>query len=567
MNSETEMRTFTADDHPGENQLLLALERELPPEVMAEVEQHLGECWSCRARSEEMRRGILVFVEYRENRYLPTLAGPPNEFRNFSGELRKVVAEGDSPGVTKRLREALSVLLALPTSFRWSAAVAVVTAVVLLWTQVLFNPALVSANELLTRAIAAQNPSAPQNGTEGKRKSVHQKVQIREGARTVIRDFTWTVGAPMDQTRWEVDDGLEKWNSPLTADGFAEWRNSLTAKSDSVTRSRQMLTLATTPRTGLIKKAAIVVRAADFHPLEQHILFTNERTLDFHELSFEIEDEVPPVIQQSSQQGPSPNLKSSNRTVRNLDEVELAVRYKLFSEKLDLGEDLQIKQTANEVMVAGVASSKERADAIAALLSRVDGVRVKVTFPQVTNLSSALLDSSSGPSKSSQIAPAAPLAEALLTKEFPSSNERAYFVNAWLAASDKALSHAWAMRRLVERYKEKEEGRLSRESLDKLRDMLRTHVGAVGQANADIDSLLKLLPKSSDPAPMSATDPRTGITLLFRKVQEQDSLVARLVAGTSSGGDDLATASQKFLNAHHAIRALTVSIRDLLEGQ
>lgn len=566
MNSEPGVRTFAADGHPDENQLLLALERELSPEMIAEIEQHLGECWSCRARSEEMRRGILAFVEYRENRYLPSLAGPPNEFRNFSGELRKVVAEGDSPGVTKRLREALSVLLALPTSVRWSAAVAVVTAVVLFWTQVLFNPALVSANELLTRAMAAQNPSAPQNGAEGKRKSVHQKVQIRDGARTVIRDFIWTVGAPMHQTRWEVDDGLEEWNSPLTADGFAEWRNSLTAKSDSVTRSRQMLTLTTTPQTGRIKKASIVVRAADFHPLEQHILFTNERTLDFHELSFEIEDEVPPVTQQSSQQGSSPNLKPS-RIVRNLDEVELAVRYKLFSEKLDLGEDLQIKQTANEVMVAGVASSKERAEAIAALLSRVDGVRVKVTFPQATNLSSALLDSSSGPSKRSPVEPAAPLAEALLAKEFPSSNERAYFVNAWLAASDKALSHAWAMRRLVERYKEKEEGHLGRESLDKLRDMLRTHVGAVGQANADIDSLLKLLLKSSDPAPVSATDPRTGIMLLFRKVQEQDSLVAKLVAGTSTGGDDLATASQKFLNAHQAIRTLTVTIRDLLEGQ
>lgn len=564
MNSELEVTALNGDGHPDENQILLALEHELPPEGLREIERHLGQCWNCRARSEEMHRGILAFVEYRENRYLPSLDGPPNEFRNFRGELRKVIAEVNSPGLTVRIRQAVAALLSLPASIRWSAAVALVTAFALFWTQVLFNPAVVSANELLARAIAAQNPNASANGLGAKRKMVHQKVQIRDGVRTVVRNFKWAVGAPTHQTPWEVNHDLEKWDSPLTAEGFSEWRNSLAAKNDAVTRSQQLLMLTTTPQTGPVQKASIVVRATDFHPLEQHILFTNEQTLDLLELAFEIEDEVPVVGQHSVKQESSQDLGTSNKTRRNLDDLELAVRYKLFSEKLDLGEDLQVKQTGKEVTVAGIASSKERANAIVALLSGTDGVRVKVTFPRAADTSSLPSDSSAASFKGS---PIAPLAEALLAKEFPSSNERAYFVNAWLAASDKALSHAWAMRRLVERYKEKEEGRLSRESLDKLRDMLRTHVGAVGQANADIDSLLKLLPRASDPAPVSATDPRTGIMLLFRKVQEQDSLVAKLVAGTSTGGDDLATASQKFLNAHHAIRTLTVTIRDLLEGE
>lgn len=564
MNSETEVRTFGANGHPDENQLLLALERELPPEGIAEIERHLGACWSCRARSEEMRRGVLAFVEYRENRYLPSLAGPPNEFRNFPGELRKVIAEGDSPGVTKRLREAFSVLRALPASVRWSTAVALVTAVALFWTQVLFSPAVVSANELLARAIAAQNPSASANGLGARRQTVHQKVQIRDGARTVVRNFTWRVGAPTQQTPWEPDHGLEKWNSPLTAEGFAEWRNSLGAKNDAVTRSQQLLTLMTTPQIGPIKKASIVVRATDFHPLEQHILFTDERTLDFLELAFEIEDEVPPLAQQSPPQGSSPKLGSTSKTRQNLDDIELAVRYKLFSEKLDLGEDLQIKQAGNEVMVAGVASSKQRADAIVALLSRTDGVRVKVTFPQAANASILPPDSTAASLGNSRVTPIAPLGEALLSKEFPSSNERAYFVNAWLAASDKALSHAWGMRRLAERYSEKEESNLSPESVDRLQDMLRTHLGAVGQANADMDSLLKLLPNFAETQPPSVTDLRSGIMLLFRSVREQDSLIAKLVATTPAGGDDLATASEKLRNSHRAIQVLSVSLRDLL---
>ena len=41
MNSETKGATLV-DGHPDENQLLLALERELPPEGIEEIEKHLG---------------------------------------------------------------------------------------------------------------------------------------------------------------------------------------------------------------------------------------------------------------------------------------------------------------------------------------------------------------------------------------------------------------------------------------------------------------------------------------------------------------------------------------------
>jgi hypothetical protein len=56
--------------------------------------------------------------------------------------------------------------------------------------------------------------------------------------------------------------------SPLTAEGFAEWRHSLAAKDDKVERDRDALKLTTIAETGLIKKASIVVRATDFHPVE-----------------------------------------------------------------------------------------------------------------------------------------------------------------------------------------------------------------------------------------------------------------------------------------------------------
>jgi hypothetical protein len=561
MNSETKPAT-RVDGHPDENDLLLALERELPPEEIEEIEKHLGGCWSCRARFEEMQRGILVFVEYREDRYLPSLESPPNAFRSFPGQLRSVI-DDDSSGVATVLRKAFATLLAAPATVRWSAAVALITAIGLFWSQVLFNPTVVSANELLARAIAAQSLSAPAKGEVGKRKTIRQRVKLRNGGRTVVRDFEWTAGEPVRHARWEMAEDLDRWNSPLTAEGFAEWRDSLAAKDDKVDRDRDALKLTTIAETGLIKKASLVVRATDFHPVEQHIVFADERALDFFELGFEVADEVAPAVPEESG---DTSLASQGRRARspvNLDEVELAVRYSLFTQKLDLGEDLSITRTGNEVTVGGTASSKERTDAIVSLLGKMDSVRVKVTSPEVTNAAQA---SAGSKAKEASVASTSPLGGELLAKEFSSSSERTYFVDAWLAASDKALSHAWALKRLAERYTEKEESRLTPESVDKLREMQQTHLQAVGQANADVDSLLKLLPHSADAPEVAPADLRTGILLLFRQVQEQDSLVAKLVAGTPAAGDDLRSASQKLRASHRAVQELTTRVRDLLEA-
>ena len=562
MNSEKKLGT-RVDGHPDENDLLLALERELPPEEIEELEKHLGGCWSCRARFEEMQRGILVFVEYREDRYLPSLESPPNAFRGFPGQLRSVI-DDDSSGIATVLRKAFATLLAVPASVRWSAAVALITAIGLFWSQVLFNPTVVSANELLARAIAAQSPRISAKGEVGKRKTIRQKVQIRNSGRSVVRDFEWTAGEPVRHARWEIAEDLDRWNSPLTAEGFAEWRDSLAAKDDKIERDRDALRLTTIAETGLVKKASIVVRATDFHPVEQHIVFADEQALDFFEVGFEVADEVAPAAPEESG---DTSLASQGRRAKspvNLDEVELAVRYSLFTQKLDLGEDLSITRTGNEVTVGGTASSKERTDAIVSLLGKMDRVRVKVTSPEVTKASQA---SAGSKAKETSVASTSPLGGELLAKEFPSSSERTYFVDAWLAASDKALSHAWALKRLAERYTEKEESRLTPESVDKLREMLQTHLQAVGQANADVDSLLKLLPHSTDAREVAPVDLRTGILLLFRQVQEQDSLVAKLVAGTPEAGDDLASASKKLRASHRAVQELTTRLRDLLEAR
>src|SRR5262245_48874310 len=236
MNTETEKPSFDADGHPDENQLLLALEGELSSAEVVQIEQHLGTCWSCRARSHEMQRGILAFVEYREKRYLPSLDGPRSDFGGFPTALKNTIAASEPPAWRTRAWRWLANALRLPRQVRWAGATAAILAAIVFWTQVLFNPANLSAGELLTRAAAAQNPVVPQE-VKGVRRTASQKLRIRSGQHTVVREFTWTVGSPMLQAKWDMQKDPAKWSAPLTADGFSAWRKSLGAKKDRVRRS------------------------------------------------------------------------------------------------------------------------------------------------------------------------------------------------------------------------------------------------------------------------------------------------------------------------------------------
>jgi hypothetical protein len=562
MNQETKSVTFGGDGHPDENELLLALERELPPDGIAQIDAHLGECWSCRARSEEMHRGILAFVEYRENLYLPSLEGPPTGFSSFPRQLQNVIAGIQPPSAGTRLRQALSKLLALPTSIRWASAVAVITSVLLFWTQVLFNPTVVSAQELLTRAMAAQNPSSSVGGG-GRRNVVRQRVQIRSGMRTFVREFQWTAGKGAPETHWEIQRGIQEWNSPMTAEGFMEWRNSVAVKNDTVKRSGEILSLTTAAETGPVKRASIVVRALDFHPLEQHILFADNQALDFLELGFEVSDEVgSPVPQGPEDRSLTPAVGVTKGSPTNLDETELNVRYILFTHKLDLGEDLHISQVANQVSLSGTASSKERVEAIRAALVGVEDVRVQVTFPDAASVSPSMPRSAA---EGVQVTSTPALGEELLMKAFPLPEDRTNFVDRCLIASDTALSHAWVLKRLADRYSAADQRRLRPESAEKLREMLRTHLEELGQANADVDPLLTFLPGSQDKSLPAPADLQSGIISLFNQVQEQDSLVAKIVAGTPPNGGDLPAAAEEFSLSHRAIKELADSLRGFLQ--
>ena len=565
MKTEDPSMLFTSDGHPDENLLFLAIERELTPEEAAQVEGHLGACWSCRVRSEEMQKGISAFMDYREKRFAPMLPPPPNGYRDFAGRLQSVSQESAAPqSALARLKAIWNRLVhfLFPSQLKWASVVAVVMAMVVLYVQVI-NPPSLSADQLLTRAEAAQDFGV--SDKPGRSRIVRQTVQITIDGQTTVKTFTWATGGTIPSVHWGAE---QTWNAPLTATGFAEWRRSLDEKTDKVKRSGGLWLLETTTPHNFIQEALLTVREADFHPVEQRLRFRDDRELTIKELGFDIQDQAPRIPESVSKQEPRATAQATAQVTGspaprpaavNLDETELQLRYELFKHQWDLGEELAISQSGDDVVLSGTVSSQERETNVRAALSTLQQVRVETNAPNIKSLP-APSPRSSTPTPT----PAgAPLLQSVLEDAFPSKEDQSAFVEESLAASEAAISHAWALKRLADRYDDSQIRKLSQDARQKLAEMLQGHLQQLNQSNAALDRLLSLLPPSSESVKTSARDWRNGVLALFGQVERQDHAVTAFLARTPRRTQDLSATTADFQSSHRTVGFLLRSLDNI----
>jgi hypothetical protein len=257
---------------------------------------------------------------------------------------------------------------------------------------------------------------------------------------------------------------------------------------------------------------------------------------------------APAVTPQSQTAGTPPAV--------NLDEAELGLRYTMFVRNLDDDEDLQISRTSDAVVLSGIASSAERLRELQTALAGLPSVRLAISPPGAA---------AAAPAPAASQRPAAgasvPLLKDRLDSAFASADARHDFVNSCLFDSDSALSHAWALRRLAERYPDDARHALSAESQTKLDEMVRGHIRQIAAANVRLSVLLDVLPPPE--TPRSERTPAgfgPGIAILFDLVQRQDSVIAALIAGTQTT-DTAASAADKFRAGHEAISRLTAALK------
>ena len=105
---------LSQESHLSDQELVLAVDGELPPARAEQAAAHLLECWSCRARKQEMEQAIADFVHVHRD-YLDPLVPPPAGPRAL---LKAQLAELASTPQPRRI--------GWPQAFAWKQAAAAV---------------------------------------------------------------------------------------------------------------------------------------------------------------------------------------------------------------------------------------------------------------------------------------------------------------------------------------------------------------------------------------------------------------------------------------------------------
>lgn len=326
------------DAHPAEETLLACVDGELSAKETESVRKHLENCWSCRARLDELQEAITLFVNFRNQVQNPLAAAPPNDWSNFDRRLAQLSAEYETEkasipkrlGLWQKFRQSLDFAEWSPARRQFGiGTVTAVLIVALLWQMVGVRS--VSAAEILENSIRSQK----QNTERVNQPVVYRKLRLTHAGAKPVDWETWhdAGNSRYRQALADERDGggrrfisaalnSEKTDSPdesvlrevarilqanrmnpqrpVSAESFRAWRDSLTEKSDEIENSpandgAPVFTLKTVSNdaaeNGKIIEAALTVRANDWHAGRLRFSVKNETgasVYEFVETAFEV---------------------------------------------------------------------------------------------------------------------------------------------------------------------------------------------------------------------------------------------------------------------------------------
>jgi hypothetical protein len=523
-------------EHPPEDDLLCYIDGELSQNEADEVRSHLEACWDCRNRAEKFQSAISLFIDYRSQVLRPLTEAPTN-WRGFDSKLQRQAAEPIPPTFWERWRTALGRLHStMPHAKQRTLRLAMISSVTLLlifggvYLIFVSGPAVVSAEQLIDRAYAAREAEIKNTDQP----VLYQQLRVRrhgyEGEATATVEI-WQdvenlrirrVVAPQSGSENVIGDveHILKANNyappPLSIVGFKGWRDGLPDKQDSVEAAKlddgqSGLRLTTEskadPQAGAILTVTLLVRASDFHPIEQQMRVLADdgiQEYEFRETSFAVmslnslnvvffNDSMPMVVlakpkpSASTDGSPGSNAnesaligtKASPDAVGSTD-LEVDVLNMIHNAGADLGEQIEVRRTVNgPVIVSGVVDTVERKDQIIKALSPVaNNPAVRI---QITTVAEYLAYQKQGsptprPSvESVEVEGDMFPAESELRKHFNDNAAVKAFATRMTTRSSQAMNYLWAMKRLKGQFSQAELEKLSPEARSKWLSVLRSY--------------------------------------------------------------------------------------------
>lgn len=569
------------DGHLTDAALLLAIDGELSTAERSLVKNHVRACWRCRARREHLEHTIAGIVEYEHCLVAPDMPPSVGGRAIFMARLDQQAAQLGSPSLHWRVLMHLAQAgrnVLVSRAFRFAAIIVAVIAGTFLLQQ--RNTQVVSASELLQRALAAESRSL----TGISQPVVVQKLSIdingHKLARTIYRD---TVRKRMVQ-RTNVSASEEmaaasdfgrssfSWGDPLSPQTYSQWREGLSQKQDMVTQvNTGEIRLETKADTGPVVQASLTFRSDDYHPVAEEIRLRDNTHIEVAEISYEV---VGLSSLDAGVFGTAPHVETATRfatpavvpSLAQLEGAELDVYLALHGAAADMGEQITVHRAVDgQIEVDGIAESEARKQQIISALAGIPYTRQDIE--SVAEAMSHLRSNMPHATHAVRVTATPPMLEEQLKQTFPEGSRRTEFVTRSMDLCQDASAHAWALNRLADRYKAQDVALLEPDERSRLRSLLNEHVSALRE---DVNHLqLQLTPfvRNADTAEsvsatptLSPADWRADIHRAHESVETTNGDVASLLVG-ATGNEDSASALQSRL--HSTLTRLQKEIESL----
>jgi hypothetical protein len=598
--------------HPAEEELLLFLDGEASQRQAGKVRAHLESCWACRNQRDKLDRAIATFMDYCEAEATGASALPPRASLQFAERLRVAASTQPKPPLMQRWAETPRRQFAeRRLAVAASACLLLAALLGLIWLRAERH---VSAQELLRRTAQAETlslsrveqpvvyrkllvkrtgeaePVVWESWSDAERKQFRQRVADRQGSRfpRAREKQTPAVIAELEQifraNRFDPQ-------RPLSAAAFAEWRQAIKPKAETVAASGDVLkltTVAAPPYTlNAITEAALIVRKSDWRAVALQLRVQAENELRDYELSetayevlplqaltvfadlplaptpapspaVAVKAAPPPALVAAS---PAPTLAAPSRAA--LQAAEVAALYALHQAQADLGEQIEVVvEEGRQVVVRGLAPTAERKEELTHALRRI-----ALVSPQLLTIEEAVLQAqrAANPPAANETAPTAnenvvaggqpaaavnPFQQKLIehfggrkglgeAERQEVNRQITQFYNAVEADASAALAEAWALRRLQERFAATTGAELDAASRQRLEEMQGNHLARLRRRSRNLQARLRpLLVAITGDAPAVSqpieTTRQAQILAAFRAIEQASRLTDQLIAGAAA---------------------------------
>jgi hypothetical protein len=510
--------------HLDEGYLLRYLDGELPRRKARQVREHLEACWQCRAELESLETTVADCVKYRKHVLGAVLPAPPEPWKDLSrefdqiGEFDPIDATMAVESLGARLIRVLT-LRAFRPPVKWAAACAGLVAVAAIAFYQLRETPSVQAAVLLKRAVAVSES----------RPHMLRRVRIT----TPTRQITKVIGAsaalqPASRLQPPGADEAEmaaifreaKYNleDPLSAKSYADWRDRLASKQDSVAKNQGTYEIKTTTDDGPLVAATLKLRMTDYEPLAGRFEFRNREWVEMTELvdqqtlpasriagttgGIPRQPGVPPAFIANPAEANSPaGMNNAGMNAAGINE-ELQVVEALHRVGADLGDPVEISREGRQLLVSGTGIPPKLQAQLHAVLDALPNVVVRFADPAFPASNPPV---QSEPAQTRNAAgPENRQLQARIEERLGGRPQFERFSGQLLDWTDSAMARAYALRRLAQEFPAEAERQMSAADRRVLHNLGREHLAAFAKETARMETLLTPILTGFGAAPAKA---------------------------------------------------------------